>query len=52
MSIFLLASKNIYSNDVSDSKVNFLQNLPNLKNNQNNSSLSFWPYLVRRNKAI
>jgi len=27
-------------------KANFLQNLPNLKKNQKNSSLSFWPYLA------
>ena len=27
-------------------KANFLQNLPNLKSNQNNSSLSFWPYFA------
>jgi glycosyltransferase involved in cell wall biosynthesis len=27
-------------------KANFLQNLPNLKNNQKNSLLSFWPYLA------
>ena len=27
-------------------KANFLQNLSNFKNNQNNSLLSFWPYLA------